>query len=142
MNRHYICRKEVPRKCFLLKIKIIVMLETIAILEFCKSTSNIPANIPHPTLHIPNIPHPEHPISRISHNPTIPYCQHTISLTFHIARISSSLSRNVSIHASNSLNIHSTTSEQIVNIFDRVFYNKQLGIIISKKKSQESLVIQ
>ena len=28
---------------------------------FCKSTSHIPANIPHPTSHIPNIPHPEHP---------------------------------------------------------------------------------
>ena len=70
MNQHYICRKEVPRKYFLLKIKITVMLETIAILEFCKSTSNIPANIPHPTLHIPNVPHPEHPISEYLTTPT------------------------------------------------------------------------
>ena len=71
---------------------------------FCKSTSHIPANIPHPTSyilniphpehptsrtsHIPNIPHPEHPTSRTSHIPNIPHPEHSTSRTFHIPNIS------------------------------------------------------
>ena len=52
---------------------------------FCKSTSNISANIPHPTSrrsHIPNIPHPRHPAhptSRTSHIPNIPHPTHPTS---------------------------------------------------------------
>ena len=55
---------------------------------FCKSTSHIPANIPHPKhptscpSHIPNIPHPEHPTSQTSHIP-----QHPTSPTSHIPNI-------------------------------------------------------
>ena len=71
---------------------------------FCKSTSDIPASVPHPTSHIPNIPHPKHPTSWTSHilnishpqDPTcaichfhsIPHFQHPTSRqTNHIARI-------------------------------------------------------
>ena len=68
---------------------------------FCKSTWHIGK---HPTSHIPNIPHPEHPtsqtsyisniphtihpISRISHIPSIPYPQHPKFPTSHIPSIS------------------------------------------------------
>ena len=41
---------------------------------FCKSTSHIPANIPHP----------EHPTSRTSHLPNIPHPQHHTSPTYNI----------------------------------------------------------
>ena len=57
---------------------------------FCKSTSHIPANIPHPkhptscTSHIPNIPHLKHPTSCTSHIPNIPHPQHLTSHTSHI----------------------------------------------------------
>ena len=57
---------------------------------FCKSTSHILANIPHPTSqtsHIPNIPHPEHPTSRTSHIPNIPHPEHPTSCTSHIPNI-------------------------------------------------------
>ena len=60
---------------------------------FCKSTSHVQANIPHPehpksrTSHIPNIPHPEHLKSfKIPHNhiPNIPHAQSCFSVTFQL----------------------------------------------------------
>ena len=74
-------------------------------------------NIPHskhptsPTSHIFNIPRLQYPTSPISYKPNISYPQHTTSPTFHITRISSSLSTNFRIHARLSLNIHSTRFE-------------------------------
>ena len=60
---------------------------------FCKSTSHIPANIPHPTSrtsHIPNIPHPEDTTSRTYHIPNIPYPEHPTSPIPHIPNIHTS----------------------------------------------------
>ena len=54
---------------------------------FCKSASYIPVNIPHPTSHILNIPHSEHPTSQTSHISNIPHSQHPTSPTFHIRNI-------------------------------------------------------
>ena len=93
--------------------------------EFCKSTSHISPNIPHPsspTSYIPNIPHfkqptPQHPKSRISHILNISHSKHCTYRTFHtrnkkiimpllllpdkynVTRISSSVSSNVLMHA-------------------------------------------
>ena len=92
-----------------------------------RQTSHIP-NIPNPehhtapTSHIPNIPYPEHPTSQTSyilnipqpehhksHIPNIQHPKHSKSPTFQITRISSLLSTNFWIHAKESLNINSTT---------------------------------
>ena len=67
---------------------------------FCKSTSHIPVNIPHPTshilhlqhstpgtFHIPNILHPQHPTSQTSHISNIPHPQHPSFPTSHIPGI-------------------------------------------------------
>ena len=78
-------------------------------MAFCKSTSHIPASIPHPTSrtshipniphpskhptsqqtsHIPNIPHPsKHPTSQTSHIPNIPHPEHATSRTSHMPNV-------------------------------------------------------
>ena len=53
-------------------------------LAFCKSTSHIPANIPHPT---PQTRHISYLISPTSHIPNITHFQHPTSQTFHILNI-------------------------------------------------------
>ena len=54
---------------------------------FFKLTFRIQENIPHPTSHIPNIPHPEHPTSWTSHILNIPHPKHSTSPTSHITNI-------------------------------------------------------
>ena len=64
-------------------------------MAFCKSTSHITENIPHPTsrtFNIPRIPHPEHLTFRTSHVPNthipnIPHQKHTTSRKSHILKI-------------------------------------------------------
>ena len=59
-------------------------------LAFCKSTSHIPANIPHPTSqtrHIPNISYPQHLTPPTLHIFNIPHPKHPTSQTFHILNI-------------------------------------------------------
>ena len=80
-----------------------------SVVAFCKSTSHIPANNPHPqhptsrTSHIPNNPHlhnptsptshisinphPQHPTSPTSHIPNIPHPEHHTSPTYNIPNI-------------------------------------------------------
>ena len=91
----------------MVKLLGIFSLERQNIWAFCKSTSHIQANIPHPehpehptswTSHMPNIPHPEHPASPTSHIfniphpqhhhiPNIPHAQYVTSLAHHILNI-------------------------------------------------------
>ena len=64
-----------------------------SVVAFCKSTSHIPANNPHPqhptsrTSHIPSNPHPHHPTSPTSHISINPHPQHPTSPTSHILNI-------------------------------------------------------
>ena len=53
----------------------------------CKSTSDILANILHPSYHISNIPHLEHPKSRTSQIANISHLEHSTPPTFHIPNI-------------------------------------------------------
>ena len=62
---------------------------------FCKSTSHIPTNIPHPKWHIPNIPRPKHSEYPTSHTFYIPnihfsnisHLKHITSTACHIPNI-------------------------------------------------------
>ena len=58
-------------------------------------------SILHPISDIPTIPHFEHLTAQASHILNIPHSQHTVHTKL--------LSTNFQIHASESLNIHSTT---------------------------------
>ena len=84
-NGHFWGCKILSRKC---PVNLIF-----SVVAFCKSTSHIPANIPHPehstsrTSHIPNNPHHKHPTSPTTHIPNIPYHQHSTSWTPHIQHL-------------------------------------------------------